>query len=51
MKHTYSRAIELVATGSIELESLITHRFSLADSAKAFKVAQVREGLKVVIAP
>ena len=51
IKHTCPRAIELVAAGLIDLESLITHCFSLADSAEAIKVAQAREGLKVVIAP
>ena len=49
MKHTYPRAIALVSAGLIDVESLITHRFLLADSAEAFKVAQAREGLKVVI--
>jgi threonine dehydrogenase-like Zn-dependent dehydrogenase len=49
--HIYPRAIELVAAGLIEHESLITHHFSLADSAKAFKVTQAKERLKVVIAP
>ncbi len=51
MKHTYPRAINLVATNLIDVESLITHRFPLTDSAHAFNVAQAREGLKVVITP
>jgi len=51
MKHTYPRAINLAASGLIDVESLITHRFSLDESAEAFKVAQAREGLKVVIKP
>lgn len=49
MKHTYPRAIELVTSGLIDVESLITHRFALADSAAAFRVAEKREGLKVMI--
>jgi L-iditol 2-dehydrogenase len=51
MKHTYPRAIELAASGKIDLRSLVTHRFSLAEFQKAFAVAQRREGLKVVIEP
>lgn len=51
MKRTYPRAIELAATGKIDLRSLVTHRFSLAEFQKAFSVAQKREGLKVIIEP
>ena len=51
MKHIDPGVIELVAVGLIDLKSIITHRFSLADSAKAFKMAQAREELRVVIAP
>lgn len=51
MKHTYPRAIKLVAAGMIDLESLISHRFSLANGAEAFRAAEAREGLKVIIKP
>ena len=51
MKHTYPRAIDLVASGLIDVESLISHRYSLTDGAEAFTVAAAREGLKVVIQP
>ena len=51
MKHTYPRAIQLAASGKIDLRSLVTHRFSLAEFRKAFSIAQKREGLKVVIEP
>jgi L-iditol 2-dehydrogenase len=49
MKHTYPRAIELVSKGLVDVRSLVTHRFSLEQSAEAFRVAQRREGLKVII--
>ena len=51
MKHTYPRAIQLAASGKIDLRSLVTHRFPLAEFRKAFSIAQKREGLKVVIEP
>jgi L-iditol 2-dehydrogenase len=49
MKHTYPRAIELVSKGLVDVRSLVTHRFPLEQSAEAFRVAQRREGLKIII--
>jgi len=49
MKHTYPRAIDLVSKGLVDVRALVTHRFSLDQSAEAFCVAQRREGLKVII--
>jgi len=49
MKHTYPRAIELVSKGLVDVRSLITHRFPLEQASEAFKVAQRRDGLKVII--
>jgi len=51
MRHTYPRAIRLVERGLIDVRSLATGRFSLEEYAKAFSIAQRREGLKVVIVP
>jgi L-iditol 2-dehydrogenase len=51
MKHTYPRAIRLVQTGQVDVESLITHRFPLEQTPAAFAVAQSREGLKVIVEP
>jgi L-iditol 2-dehydrogenase len=49
MKHTYPRAIELVSKGLVDVRSLVTHRFSLDQAVRAFRVATQREGLKVII--
>jgi L-iditol 2-dehydrogenase len=51
MKHTYPRAIALASAGRVDLRSMVTHRFPLAEAAKAFEVAALREGLKVVLCP
>ena len=49
MKHTYSRAIELVSKGLVDVRSVVTHRFPLEDAVEAFRVAERREGLKIII--
>jgi L-iditol 2-dehydrogenase len=49
MKHTYPRAIELVSKRLIDVRSIVTHRFPLEQSVEAFRVAQRREGLKIII--
>jgi L-iditol 2-dehydrogenase len=49
MKHTYPRAIDLVSKGLVDVRSLVTHRFPLEQAAEAFRVAERREGLKIMI--
>jgi len=49
MKHTYPRAIELVSRGMVDVRSIVTHRFPLAEAREAFRVAERREGLKIII--
>jgi L-iditol 2-dehydrogenase len=49
MKHTYPRAIDMVSKGLVDVTSLVTHRFPLEQAAEAFRVAERREGLKVII--
>jgi L-iditol 2-dehydrogenase len=49
MKHTYPRAIELVSKGLVDVRSLVTHSFPLEQAAEAFRLAQRREGLKIII--
>jgi L-iditol 2-dehydrogenase len=49
MKYTYPRAIELVSKGLVDVRSLVTHRFPLEQATEAFRVAERREGLKVII--
>jgi L-iditol 2-dehydrogenase len=51
MKHTYPRAIDLAATGQVQLRSLVTKRFPLEESGAAFASAATRDGLKVIVEP
>ena len=51
MKFTYPRAIQLVESGSIDVGSIVMHRFQLSEYKQAFEVAKRREGLKVFILP
>lgn len=49
MKHTYPRAIELVVKGLVDVRSIVTHHFPLEQAEEAFRVAEQREGLKIII--
>lgn len=49
MRNTYPRAIQLVASGQIDVRAFVTHRFSLEKTGEAFAVAQRREGIKVMV--
>jgi L-iditol 2-dehydrogenase len=51
MKNTYPRAIRLVESGVVDVRSLVTHRFPLAEVDKAFTLACRREGIKVAVEP
>jgi L-iditol 2-dehydrogenase len=51
MKFTYPRALRLVEQGEVDVRSLVTHHFPLAQAGQAFQIAHSREGLKVIITP
>lgn len=51
MKDVYPRSAALVERGHVDVRSLVSHSFGLADTDKAFGVAHAREGLKVVVTP
>jgi L-iditol 2-dehydrogenase len=44
-------AVDLIASGRVDLSGLITHRFALEDIGQAFQTVQERAGLKVVVKP
>jgi L-iditol 2-dehydrogenase len=49
MKFAYPRAIELVSSGKVDVRSLVSHTFPLAQAVEAFRLAERREGLKVIV--
>ncbi|TDE08474.1 zinc-dependent alcohol dehydrogenase [Jiangella asiatica] len=51
MKATYPRAIRLVERGLVDVSSIVTHTFPLDQAGEAFRQADQRTGLKVVITP
>ncbi|WP_410812744.1 zinc-dependent alcohol dehydrogenase [Micromonospora sp. 067-2] len=51
MNHVYPRVIDLVRRGRVDVASMVTERFGLADAHLAFESAARRDGLKVLIEP
>lgn len=51
MKEMYPRTIALVEQGRVDVASLVSHTYPLAEAAQAFRVADDRTGLKVVVEP
>jgi L-iditol 2-dehydrogenase len=51
MIRVYPRAIALVEAGLVDVASLVSHRFAIADHDAAFRTAARRDGLKVVVEP
>ncbi len=51
MKEMYPRTTRLVDRGVVDVRSLVSHAFPLAQAAEAFAVAQARSGLKVILTP
>jgi L-iditol 2-dehydrogenase len=49
MKFTYPRAINLLQSGQVDVNALITHKFPLEKIGDAFAIACRREGVKVVV--
>lgn len=48
---THQRAVELLNTGRIRVEPLITHRFPVEETARAIKMQQSSESIKVMVIP
>ncbi len=51
MNRAYPRAIALVESARVEVASLVSHRFAMADFEAAFHTAVRRDGLKVLLEP
>ena len=51
MRRDYPRAIALLEAGLVEVSSLVTHRFAIAEFEAAFRTAVRRGGLKVILDP
>lgn len=51
MGKVYPRAIRLAQAGAVDLESMISHRFSLPESAAALEAAASRRGNKILVIP
>ncbi len=47
----HQRAIDLIASGRMDVKKFISHRFSLTDIQKAFETAEGHRGLRVIVNP
>jgi L-iditol 2-dehydrogenase len=51
MNRIYPRAIRLAESGQVDLRSVVTASLPLAEFDRAFRMASLREGLKVIVRP
>ena len=51
MREMYPRTIALVDSGKVDVRSIVSHTFGLADVAAAFALGEARVGLKVIVEP
>lgn len=51
MGEVYPRAVQLVTSAAVDVRSMVSHRFPLADVRAAFSAAEQRVGLKVLVEP
>jgi len=51
MPRHHKLALDMIASGRVDVRAIITHHFPLSDFNKAIQTAESREGLKVVILP
>ncbi|HET7769159.1 MAG TPA: zinc-binding dehydrogenase [Chloroflexota bacterium] len=49
--HHFSAALKLISFGIVQVEPLISHRFTLEGTKDAFELAAARGGLKAMVAP
>lgn len=49
MKEVYPRAVALVRSGRVDVRSVVSDTFPLAEAGKAFEIAVARTGLKVIV--
>jgi 2-desacetyl-2-hydroxyethyl bacteriochlorophyllide A dehydrogenase len=49
--HSFERARDLLVTGAIDCETMITHHFELGDYERAIKSFRDRVGLKIQVSP
>ena len=47
----HRQAIDLIASGKLDIKSFVSHHFSLDDINEAFRVAEGKSGLRVVVTP
>jgi L-iditol 2-dehydrogenase len=48
-RRQFKSALDMIATGQVEVDSMLTHRFALADIQHALAIAEQGSALKVVI--
>ncbi len=51
MKEMYPRTIRLVELGLVDVASIVSHTFPLDEASEAFRAANDRVGLKIIVAP